>query len=145
MPLTPTWLPCQCPAYALSCALLQVEDTIYASDANSTAYQYPLADATILRVKGKPAGAGNAAADGCLEGAVRQLERLPEPRRCAPLRRAPVEPAHMRAACSAPAMAAARAVPIRLRAVPFASFLCAVEVPLDGTVYDLATGKVLSW
>ncbi|KAI7843646.1 hypothetical protein COHA_002885 [Chlorella ohadii] len=55
--------------------LFKVDDTIYASDANSTAYQYPLADAALLRVKGKPA----------------------------------------------------------------------VEVALDGTVYDLATGKVLSW
>lgn len=34
----------------------QVDDTIYASDANSTAYKYPLADAALLRVKGKPAG-----------------------------------------------------------------------------------------
>lgn len=33
-----------------------MDDTIYASDANSTAYQYPLADAALLRVKGKPAG-----------------------------------------------------------------------------------------
>lgn len=55
--------------------LFKVNDRIYASDANSTAYKYPLADASILSVKGAPA----------------------------------------------------------------------VEVPLDGTVYDLATGKVLSW
>ncbi|KAL4856412.1 hypothetical protein ACK3TF_003209 [Chlorella vulgaris] len=55
--------------------LFKVGDTVFASDANSTAYKYPLADANILNVKGKPA----------------------------------------------------------------------VEVPLDGTVYDLATGKVLSW
>ncbi|PRW39061.1 (2Fe-2S) ferredoxin [Chlorella sorokiniana] len=55
--------------------LYKVNDTIYASDANSTAYKYPLADASLLSVKGKPA----------------------------------------------------------------------VEVALDGTVYDLATGKVLSW
>lgn len=34
-----------------------MNDRIYASDANSTAYKYPLADASILSVKGKPAGA----------------------------------------------------------------------------------------
>lgn len=55
--------------------LYKVDETIYATDANSTAYKYPLADASLLRIKGAPA----------------------------------------------------------------------VEVALDGTVYDLATGKVLSW
>ncbi|PSC71881.1 Rieske (2Fe-2S) region [Micractinium conductrix] len=55
--------------------LYKVDGQVYATDANSTAYQYPLADANILAVKGK----------------------------------------------------------------------AAVESPLDGTVYELATGKVLSW
>eukprot|EP00887_Chlorella_sp_A99_P005886 scaffold1.g5886.t1 len=50
-------------------------DTIYCSDANSTAFQYPLADANLLQLKSGPA----------------------------------------------------------------------VESPFDGTVYDLASGKVLSW
>ncbi|GAB4823200.1 hypothetical protein N2152v2_010246 [Parachlorella kessleri] len=53
----------------------KVGDNVYCSDANSTAYQYPLVDASILKTKGGPA----------------------------------------------------------------------VEVGLDGTTYDLATGKVLSW
>jgi hypothetical protein len=35
---------------------LQVDETIYATDANSTAYKYPLADASLLRIKGSPAG-----------------------------------------------------------------------------------------
>jgi hypothetical protein len=48
-PFTPRRPPCEC--------LPQVNDRIYASDANSTAYKYPLADANILSVKGKPAGA----------------------------------------------------------------------------------------
>ena len=55
--------------------LYKVENTIYCTDANSTAYQYPLADANILGLKTGPA----------------------------------------------------------------------VEVNLDGTTYDLASGKVLSW
>ncbi len=55
--------------------LYKVGDQIYCSDANSTAYQYPLADANILGLKTGPA----------------------------------------------------------------------VESKLDGSVYDLATGKVLSW
>lgn len=42
----------------------QVNDRIYASDANSTAYKYPLADASILSVKGAPAGAA-ATRDAC--------------------------------------------------------------------------------
>jgi hypothetical protein len=44
--------PCCVPALAP----VQVGDTVFASDANSTAYKYPLADANILSVKGKPAG-----------------------------------------------------------------------------------------
>ena len=55
--------------------LYKVGDTIYCSDANSTAYSYPLADGNILGLKSGPA----------------------------------------------------------------------IEVKLDGTVYDLATGKVISW
>jgi nitrite reductase/ring-hydroxylating ferredoxin subunit len=55
--------------------LYKVGETVYCSDAASTAYSYPLADANLLSVKGRPA----------------------------------------------------------------------VEVKLDGTVYDLATGKVISW
>jgi nitrite reductase/ring-hydroxylating ferredoxin subunit len=55
--------------------LYKVGDAVYCSDANSTAYQYPLTDATILDLPTGPA----------------------------------------------------------------------VEVPLDGTQYDLATGKVLKW
>lgn len=55
--------------------LYRVDGKIFCSDANSTAYQYPLADANILGLKSGPA----------------------------------------------------------------------VEVKLDGTTYDLATGKVLSW
>jgi nitrite reductase/ring-hydroxylating ferredoxin subunit len=56
--------------------LFKVESTIYCTDANSTAFQYPLADASIIQLKnGEPA----------------------------------------------------------------------VEVKLDGTVYELATGRVVSW
>ena len=47
----------RCPTPLAPPTPLQVEDTIYATDANSTAYKYPLADANILSVKGKPAGA----------------------------------------------------------------------------------------
>jgi len=56
--------------------LFKINSTVYCSDANSTAYQYPLADASIIQLKnGQPA----------------------------------------------------------------------VEVKLDGTVYELKTGKVVSW
>ena len=36
-------------------AFLQVGDEVYCSDANSTAYQYPLVDASILKTKSGPA------------------------------------------------------------------------------------------
>lgn len=88
---------------------------MYATDANSTAYKYPLADASILRVKGKPAGERARSGPGCC-GGHRRTRRL--------------------------SLVACRASPAarHVRAP-----LCAVEVALDGTVYDLETGKVLSW
>ena len=65
---------CSLPTGRAVC-LVKVGSTIYCSDANSTAFKYPLADANLLQLKGGTA----------------------------------------------------------------------VEVALDGTVYDLATGKVVSW
>lgn len=97
----------------------QVNDRIYATDANSTAYKYPLADASILSVKGAPAGgAGQRAGHAlrALQGS--QLASECCCARCQSCGDSWLPAAHRPAACPT-----------------------AVEVPLDGTVYDLATGK----
>lgn len=118
-----------------------MDDQVYATDASSTAYKYPLADANILRVKGKPAG-------GCRAGraARRQAGRQAQPASCDD---------HKADRCSRRARpcsggcgwagAAAAAARVHAAAHPPPPLPTAVEVPLDGTVYDLATGKVLSW
>lgn len=112
------------------CLLLcQVEDTIYASDANSTAYKYPLADAAILRVKGKPAGEAASSLQACHQS---------------------MPPAQSGSEAAGRHQAAGQPI-LRLPShclfpmFPMPDPRIAVEVPLDGTVYDLATGKVLSW